>query len=117
MATVFVVDDDESVARLVSDVVAFCGHTPVVFSDPYQVAAELRGGSVGALLTDFMMPRLNGIELLLIAQETSPKTRRVLITAAPQEKEVREALKGGVAQMVIAKPPGIAEIRLALGWL
>jgi len=117
MALVAVVDDDESVARLVSDVVSFCKHEPVVFSDPYQAAVALRERHFGAILTDYMMPRLDGIDLLVIAQDASPKTRRVLITAAPQEEAVREALHSGVAQMVIAKPPGIADIKMALGWL
>ncbi len=117
MALVLVVDDDESVARLVAKMVAFCTHTPLVLSDPFQAAAAMREREVGALLTDYMMPKLNGIELMLLAQDTSPRTRRVLITAAPQETEVREALKSGVAQMVIAKPPGIADIEIALAWL
>jgi CheY-like chemotaxis protein len=117
MAKVLCVDDDESVARLVADVVAFCGHQPITVMDPFEVALLLRREHPGALLTDYMMPKVDGIELLLIAQETSPSTRRVLITAAPQEAAVRSALQTGVAQRVIAKPPGIAEIREALAWL
>lgn len=117
MALVLVVDDDESVARLVADVVAFCKHTPLVVDDPFRAAAELRAQKIAALLTDYMMPKLNGIELMLIAQDSSPQTRRVLITAAPTEVEVREALRSGVAQMVIAKPPNIGDIKLALAWL
>jgi len=117
MAKVLVVDDDESVARLVAEVVAFCKHTPVVFDDPFAAALALREQEFGAMLTDYMMPRLDGIELLSIAQETSPRTRRVLITAAPNEELVREALRAGLAQMVIAKPPSIADIRHSLAWL
>jgi DNA-binding NtrC family response regulator len=117
MALVLVVDDDESVARLVADVVAFCKHTPLMLTDPFLAAAAMREQTVGALLTDYMMPKLNGIELLYLAQDTSPSTRRVLITAAPNEVEVREALRAGLAQMVIAKPPAIADIREALSWL
>jgi two-component system chemotaxis response regulator CheY len=117
MAQVLVVDDDESVARLVADVVAFCKHTPEIFDDPFMAILAIRSQRFGAVLTDYMMPKLDGIELLLVTQEASPHTRRVLITAGPSEDEVKEAARTGVAQMVIAKPPGIAEIRLALSWL
>ena len=112
-----VVDDDESVARLVSEVVAFCKHEPLSISDPFQVVLVLREHLIGAVLTDYMMPRLDGIELLTIVQDTSPQTRRIILTAAPQEEAVRHCLHAGIAQMIIAKPPSIADIRMALAWL
>lgn len=117
MATILVVDDDESVARLVADIVTFCNHDPLVVSDPFEAVQYLRERKFGAVLTDYMMPKLDGIELLTITQESSPTVRRVLITAAPKEEAVKQAAKIGVVQMVIAKPPGIAEIRTALAWL
>lgn len=117
MAKVLVVDDDESVARLVAEVVTFCKHEPVVINDPFQVVLMLREHLIGAVLTDYMMPRLDGIELLTIVQDTSPQSRRILVTAAPQEEAVRQHLHTGLVQMVIAKPPSIADIRMALAWL
>jgi DNA-binding NtrC family response regulator len=117
MATIIVVDDDESVALLVADVVEFCKHTPIVLTEPFSAVLHLQQPGVAAILTDYMMPKLSGLELLLIAQDSAPNIRRVLITAAPNEMEVREAGRTGVAQMIIAKPPGIADIRMALAWL
>lgn len=117
MAKILVVDDDESVARLVAEVVSFCKHTPLIFTDPFLAVVAMREHELGAVLTDYMMPRLDGIDLLNIAQDTMPGARRVLITAAPQEEAVRKCHQSGVAQMVIAKPPGIADIRMALAWL
>jgi DNA-binding NtrC family response regulator len=117
VATVLVVDDDESVARLVAKIVEFCRHYPIVEDDPFEAAQILRAHKIGAVLTDYMMPKLDGLELLTIAQESSPQTRRVLITAAPNEEAVKAAAKSGLVQMVIAKPPGIAEVEQALAWL
>lgn len=117
MVSVLVVDDDESVARLVADIVSFCKHEPIVIDDPFAAVLALQTLKIGAVLTDYMMPRLSGIELLTITQDLHPNIRRVLITAAPNEEAVKKAGISGVAQMVIAKPPGIAEIRLALAWL
>jgi CheY-like chemotaxis protein len=70
-----------------------------------------------AILADYMMPRIDGLEVLAMAQEQHPNVRRVLITAAPQEQAVRDAVTSGIAQMVIAKPPSIADIKMALVWL
>lgn len=115
---VLCVDDDASVARMVGDVVAFCGLEPVVETDSLvAVTQHAHDTRIAALLVDYMMPRLNGVEILTIWQERHPSVRRVLITAAPQEEPVREAQRSGVAQMVISKPPSIADIKLALAWL
>lgn len=117
MAKVLCVDDDESVARLVADVVSFCQHIPVVITDSISVMGLIRDVAVKAALVDYMMPKLDGIELLTIIQESRPDIRRVLITAAPNEEPVRLAMKNGIVQMLVAKPPNIADIKLSLAWL
>lgn len=118
MARILVVDDDVTVAELVSEVVSFLKHEPITMNDPVAVLAQYgRDSSIRAILSDYMMPHLTGLELFAALQETSPRVRRVLITAAPNEPEVREALKLGIAEMVIAKPPSIGDIRVALAWL
>lgn len=115
---VLCIDDDESVARLIADVVEFCGHEPILETDSMDaVTKHTKDQSIKAVLTDYMMPRLDGIDLLVIWQESRPDVRRILITAAPSEGAVREAGRSGVAQMIIAKPPNIADIKMALAWL
>lgn len=118
MALVLVIDDDESVARLVADIVAFCGHEPLLETDSVHAVARWGGNmEIKALLVDLMMPRIDGIEILAIWQERRPEVRRVIITAAPQEEAVRIAKRDGLVQMVIPKPPGISDIKTALAWL
>lgn len=115
---VLCIDDDDMVARLIAEVVEFCGFEPVLETDSMRAMTEhIRDKNIHAVLTDFMMPRFDGIEVLVMWQEQRPEVRRVLITAAPQEASVKEAGRSGVAQMVIAKPPSIADIKMALAWL
>jgi CheY-like chemotaxis protein len=118
MAQVLCLDDDESVARLISDVVAFLGHQPVVETSSLDaISSHLREPRVKAVLTDYMMPRMDGLEVLEVFRLERPDVRRVLITAAPNEELVRKAVRDGLAQMVIAKPPAIGDIKVALAWL
>lgn len=117
MALVFCLDDDEVVARLFAEIVTFCKHRALVLTDSMDAVERLRRDNPAAVLTDYMMPRLDGIELLNVVQETLPTCRRVLITAAPKEQAVREAEASGVVEMVIPKPPSIADIQKALLWL
>jgi DNA-binding NtrC family response regulator len=115
---VLCVDDDESVARLMGEVVAFCGHEPITEMDAITaVTNHVHNPEIRAVLADYMMPKMDGLELLLVWQEQRPKVRRILITAAPHEEAVREAQRTGLVEMVIAKPPTIADIKMALAWL
>jgi two-component system response regulator FlrC len=115
MALVLVVDDDYAVAQMLGDAVTFCGHKPIVETDSLRAAT--RTEEFAAILTDLMMPRINGIELLAIFADRSPSVRRILVTAAPEEAEVREATRAGIVQHVVAKPPGLSDIKYALAWL
>lgn len=118
MALVLCLDDDDSVARLVADVVEFCKHEPILETNALDAVSRwLREPQLKAVCTDYMMPRMDGIEVLALFQESRPDVRRVLITAAPQEEAVRAAERSQVVQLVIAKPPSIGDLRLALAWL
>lgn len=81
------------------------------------IGANIQDPNVKAVLCDLMMPRMDGIEVLEIWMEARPEVRRVLITAAPKEERIREALRSGIVQMVIEKPPNIGDIKFALAWL
>ena len=118
MSRILSVDDDETVARLMADIIEFCRHEPVVVTDSLLAVTKfINDFRVGAVFSDYMMPRMDGIELLSCWQEQRPRVRRILITAAPQEEPVRKAEREGVVQLVVAKPPNIGDIRLALAWL
>jgi DNA-binding NtrC family response regulator len=117
-AKVLVIDDDVTVAKMLAEIVEFCGHAPVLCYDSLEAASRyVRDPAIAAVMTDYLMPRLDGLELLSIFLEQRPRVRRVLVTAAPQEVAVRAASNLKLVEMVIAKPPTIADVRLALAWL
>lgn len=118
VAIIVCVDDDLSVARMIADVVRFLGHQPAVETSSLDTITKwLREPRVRAVLADYLMPQMDGLEVLEVFREARPEVRRLIITAAPQEEPVRQAEREGLAQMVISKPPSIGDIRMALGWL
>lgn len=118
MALVLCIDDDFTVAKMVADIVEFCRHEPVVETNPIEaVATWIHDPRLAVVITDYMLPRMNGIEVLSIVQEARPEVRRVLITAAAKDEAAHRAARDGVAEMLIIKPPGIEDIRRALSWL
>lgn len=118
VAIIVCVDDDLSVAQMIADVVRFLRHQPVVETSSLSAISKwLREPKLGAVLADYLMPQMDGLDVLEVFREARPKVRRILITAAPQEEPVRQAERDGLVQMVIAKPPSIGDIRVALSWL
>ncbi len=116
MATVLVVDDDLAIAQMVGRVVEFLGHTPVVCTDAFDVIMNHRRGHAAAVV-DYLMPRFDGLELLASIQEVNPSCRRVMLTAAPDEKLVQDAVKSGLVQRLVSKPPSLFDLESALSWL
>lgn len=119
MALVLCIDDDLTIARMVADVCRFAGHETAIETSSIDALTKwVHDHRVKAVVTDLLMPKLDGIELLIVFRDLRPEVRRVLITAAPTEQEsVRKAEADGTVQMTIAKPPTISDIRLAVSWL
>jgi thioredoxin reductase (NADPH) len=86
---IMTVDDDVSVSRAVArDLRRRYGETYRVVraEDPQQALdalreVKLRGDAVAAILADYRMPGLNGIEFLEQAMDLFPRARRALLTA------------------------------------
>lgn len=116
MARVLVVEDDPAVARMLAEVCEFLGHSAVIETDSVAAAQRVRE-SWDVLLSDYLMPRLDGIELCHVFLQASPSTRRIIVTAAPNEQEVRDALREGIVQMVLSKPTTLSDVKSALLWL
>lgn len=117
MARVLVVDDDIAIARMVADIVEFLHHEPVIEVDSVSAVIKHVRGDFGAVVSDLLMPRVSGIDLLTAFQQSNPTVRRILLTAAPGEREIREAQADGIVELLIAKPPQINDLRVALAWL
>lgn len=118
MALVLVIEDDERIARMLGRVAEMYGHEVIVETHALEALAKhLSNTEVRAVMSDFMMPHMSGVEVLTVFQDSRPDVRRILVTAAPRDWEVMEAQLSGLAQVVISKPPMLADFELALAWL
>jgi two-component system, sensor histidine kinase and response regulator len=64
MLTVLVVDDEEGLLEVIADVVAALGYLPVTAHDGAEALARAHEHPPDLILSDHMMPRLTGMELL-----------------------------------------------------
>ena len=107
---VVVVDDDYVIVQLLASQLAPAGYYVVTCLDPLDALTRCETDHIAALVADWHMPGFSGLELLEVLQQKHPQVRRVLLTAAPSEPEVREAVSSGLVQLLIEKPWGRGEL-------
>ncbi len=82
LALIFVVDDEPMMGEVVEAILQLEGHQTRVFTEPEQAlrAIEAEGNKLQLLLTDFVMPGMNGMELIEQAKKTVPELRTILFS-------------------------------------
>jgi two-component system cell cycle sensor histidine kinase/response regulator CckA len=80
--TILLVEDDEQLRRLTSSVLAHCGYNLLVASSPEEGLAICKSTShdIRLLVTDVVMPRMNGRQLAEQAQQIRPGIRVLYIS-------------------------------------
>jgi putative nucleotidyltransferase with HDIG domain len=89
MDRILLVDDDPLILQALTRILKAEGYDVVAHTDPVEASAE-RGFVV--VITDFMMPQMNGIELLAALRKSSPDAVRILLTAAADFKVASDAV-------------------------
>lgn len=93
--TVLVVDDDESVRKMLERVLSRSGYRVVTASDGEQAMQKLDQEKIHLLLLDLQMPRLGGLAVLRWVRER-PSPPRVVIVSASTDLQVKlETIKLG----------------------
>jgi DNA-binding NtrC family response regulator len=78
--TILVVDDEPEVRALVREILELHGYAVIDTGDPAEARRLTEAQPVHLLLTDVVMPIMNGIELAKRVEATSPTTKVVLMS-------------------------------------
>jgi hypothetical protein len=79
-ATILVVDDEAEVRSLVREVLTLHGYTVIDTGDPFEARRIVESQPVHLLLTDVVMPIMNGLELAKRVETSSPTTKVLLMS-------------------------------------
>jgi CheY-like chemotaxis protein len=109
MARILVVEDVAAVREFVRRALINEGHEVVVAEDGLKGLSILAGGDFDLLLTDIVMPGLDGIALALKAAKEFPKVRILLMTGYAAERQRAHNLDA-LIHRVIPKPFSLQEI-------
>lgn len=118
MKSIIVVDDDAAVRRIASRILIEEGFSVLEASDGDEAIrlAERLGASIGLVVTDIVMPRLNGIELLERLARIQPSLPVVLMSGYTSNELMGRALVApcGVLRKPFAPEALIDEVRRCL---
>jgi diguanylate cyclase (GGDEF)-like protein/PAS domain S-box-containing protein len=92
---ILVVDDEIGLVNVLCEFLSFEGYEPVGFSSPAKSLEALKLQEFDILLTDLMMPEMNGIELLGASREINPDLGGIIMTGQGTIQTSVEAMKVG----------------------
>jgi len=102
-ASILVVDDNPSMAKTLADIMSIKGFEVHAAYSGFEALAILQSRSVDILLTDVVMPDMNGVELYRETRKTHPKLTTILMTAYAADDIIRQGLAEGI-KTVLTKP-------------
>ena len=102
-ARVLVIDDEEVVHRSLARLLSRRGHVTEAVFDAQEALNRLEAGGYDLVITDLMMPDMDGLELLEALAARSISVPVVMITGYPTIRTAVQALRLGAVDYV-AKP-------------
>jgi CheY-like chemotaxis protein len=102
--TVLVVDDDPLVLDVIAKVLAEPGYVVVTARDGYEAIRTLADRQIDLMITDIMMPGLDGVQLGIQAKLMRPRLHIIYVTG------FAEAAKKAQYGKVVEKPVRAAEL-------
>ncbi len=114
-ARILIVDDEESIRQFVSRALQLSGHgfTVDTAEDGLQALEALAAAPYELLVTDIVMPGLDGIELALKVAKDHPATAIMLMTGYASEKQRAYGLDR-LIHKVVSKPFSLKQICAAV---
>jgi len=113
VAKILVAEDDKAVSAFVSRALQHRGHAVTVVPDGSAALAALAGERFELLLTDIVMPNLDGIALALKASKDHPEMRILLMTGFASERQRAHNLEA-LIHRVVEKPFTLEQICAAV---
>lgn len=113
MPRILVIDDDPTILDLIAETLSTNGYEVATAPSGESGIRELERNSYDLVLSDLVMPDVDGMEVLNHAANSSPKTVCIIITGYGTIKSSVEAIKGGAFDY-ISKPITSGELLVVI---
>lgn len=106
---ILIVDDEAFFRDLYREMIEARGHDVVTAANGDEALRLLAGDHFDVMVSDMMMPGMDGVALVREARARDPELRAVAVTAREEVKIAVEAMKAGFADF-LTKPVGRLEL-------
>ncbi len=113
MADILIIDDEKAIRKTLSEILSFEGYKIDEAADGEEGLKRFKDKSYDVVLCDIKMPKLDGIEFLQKAGETSPDVPIIMISGHGNIETAVEAVKKG-AYDFISKPPDLNRLLITI---
>jgi two-component system response regulator AtoC len=111
--TILVVDDEESIRKLIATLLSKLGHSCLTAIDGVDALHKMKGNKIDAVITDIKMPNMDGITLMSEILTQHPDLPIMVMTAFGEEYSAGIAISSG-ARDFIKKPFSLDEFAIRL---
>jgi DNA-binding NtrC family response regulator len=113
--TVLIVDDEEMVTTSLRSFLELeTDYEVVTFTDPREAIEYAKANSVDLVVSDYLMPEVDGISLLMQIKSLRPNATRVLLTGYADKENAIKAINDVGLYQYIEKPWENADLKLVI---
>ena len=114
-ASVLIVDDEEMVITSVRAYLQLETEFDIHgFTEPEQAVKHMEGNVVDIAVSDYLMPRMSGIQFLTRAKQLQPEASRVLLTGHADKQSAIQAINDVGLYQYVEKPWENAQLLLII---
>jgi CheY-like chemotaxis protein len=112
---VYVVDDEDVIARTLAKILEMSGFSAVAFTNPLEALNQSQADMPDLLLSDVMMPQLSGIQLAIQMQTKSPSLKVLLFSGQAATADLLQSARSeGHDFYLLPKPVHPADLLAAI---
>ncbi len=115
-ARILVVDDEELIRDLLKMVLMDEGYTVVTATDGEEAIQRLESSPFDLVITDLVMPKVNGVEVLRAAKRIDPNYPVMVITGYPSVETVTKLVRLGAGDY-LTKPFNLDVVKVTVAKL
>lgn len=109
--TIVILDDEKDILDLLLRTLRILGHSPFVFTDGKQALEKIRKERIDLVITDLVMPGMDGIQFLQELHTLPPERRPIpVVLTGKWSEEFRKFLENLEVFAILKKPYAMKEI-------
>lgn len=115
MPTVILVDDEDMVLTSIRAFLTLeTEYNIQTFLDPERAVEHLKSQRADVVISDYLMPKMNGIQFLGRAKDVQPETPRVLLTGHADKQSAIQAINEVALFQYLEKPWDNSQLLLVI---